>query len=97
MHARDAEDRLAVRTYQEAGEVIPLGDPSVTDAEREAAGRETLADRGRAILPANRSRAAAQFAAAGLPCRHSEWIGGHDSLWWERQLPIALGWLLSSS
>jgi enterochelin esterase-like enzyme len=67
MRVPDAQDRLAVWTYQEAGEEIPLGDPSVTEAEREAAGRETLADRGRAIRPANRSRAAAQFDAAGLP------------------------------
>ena len=67
MRGPDAEDRLAVWTYQEAGEEIPLGELSVTDAEREAAGRETLAERGRAILPANRSRAAAQFAVAGLP------------------------------
>ena len=34
---------------------------------------------------------------AGLPCRHEEWIGGHDNLWWERQFPIALGWLLAPS
>jgi enterochelin esterase-like enzyme len=67
MRVRKAEDRFAVWTYQQAGEEIPLGDPSVTDAEREAAGRETLADCSRAILPANRSRAAAQFAAAALP------------------------------
>jgi enterochelin esterase-like enzyme len=31
---------------------------------------------------------------AGLPCRHEEWIGGHDQLWWEQQLPVALSWLL---
>jgi hypothetical protein len=67
MRVPDAQDRLAVWTYQEAGEEIPLGDPSVTDAEREAAGRETLAHRGRAIVSANRSRAAAQFTADGLP------------------------------
>jgi hypothetical protein len=42
MSARPARDRLAVWTYQEAGEEIPGGDPSVTDAERVAAGRETM-------------------------------------------------------
>jgi enterochelin esterase-like enzyme len=31
---------------------------------------------------------------AGLACRHEEWTGGHDQLWWEQQLPVALGWLL---
>jgi enterochelin esterase-like enzyme len=39
---------------------------------------------------------AERLQRAGLPCRHSEWIGGHDWLWWEQQLPVALGWLLSS-
>jgi len=67
MRIREAGDRLAVWTYEEAGEEIPLGDPSATDAERAAAGRETLAARREAIRPANRRRAAAQYAAAGLP------------------------------
>jgi enterochelin esterase-like enzyme len=38
---------------------------------------------------------AERLRRAGLPCRHEEWVGGHDNLWWERQFPIALGWLLS--
>ncbi len=38
---------------------------------------------------------AQRLQRAGLPCRHEEWIGGHDHLWWEQQLPIALGWLLA--
>jgi len=38
---------------------------------------------------------AKRLGRAGLPCRHEEWIGGHDDLWWEQRLPIALGWLLS--
>jgi enterochelin esterase-like enzyme len=38
-----------------------------------------------------------RLARAGLPCRHEEWVGGHDPLWWERQLPVALAWLLSPS
>jgi enterochelin esterase-like enzyme len=67
MDAGPTQDRLAVWTHEEAGEEIPLGDPSVTDAERSAAGRETIADRFTALLPGNRSRAAAQFAAPGLP------------------------------
>ena len=33
---------------------------------------------------------------AGLPCRHEEWIGGHDQVWWGQQLPVALGWLLGA-
>jgi enterochelin esterase-like enzyme len=46
-------------------------------------------------------RATGQWAErlerAGLPCRHEEWIGGHDNLWWEQQFPIALNWLLAPS
>jgi enterochelin esterase-like enzyme len=56
-----------VWTYVEAGEEIPCGDPSVTDAERAAAGRETLAERWQALLAANRSRAAGQYSSGGLP------------------------------
>ena len=40
---------------------------------------------------------AERLQRAGLPCRHDEWIGGHDHLWWEHQFPIALGWLLAPS
>ena len=64
---RPARDRLAVWTYEEVGEEIPHGDPSVTDAERSSAGRQTIAARWQALLPGNRSRAAAQYAPAGLP------------------------------
>ncbi len=60
-------DRLAVWTYQEAGERIASGDPSVTDAERAAAGRETLAERFAALLPANRRDAAERYGQAGCP------------------------------
>ncbi len=67
MNARSAADRLEVWTYEEAGETIPSGDPSVTDTERSAAGLETMAARWQALLPGNRSRAAAQYAAGGLP------------------------------
>jgi hypothetical protein len=66
MDGRPTPDRLAVWAYAEHGEEIPCGDPSVTDAERAAAGRETLAERWRAVLPGNRSRATAQYSA-GLP------------------------------
>jgi enterochelin esterase-like enzyme len=62
-----ARDRLAVWTYVEHGEEVPLGNLSVTDAERAAAGRETLAELWQAVLPGNRSRAAEQYAAGGLP------------------------------
>jgi len=62
MNARPARDRLAVWTYEEAGEEIPHGDPPVTDAERSAAGRDTIAARWQALLPANRSRAAGSAA-----------------------------------
>jgi hypothetical protein len=51
-------DRLAVWTYVEAGEEIPCGDPSVTDAERSAAGQETLAQRWRVLPEPNRRHAA---------------------------------------
>jgi len=67
MSATPAPDRLAVWTYEEAGEEIPHGDPAVTDAERSAAGRETITARWQALLPGNRSRAAARFAAGRLP------------------------------
>jgi hypothetical protein len=67
MRARPDRDRLAVCTYEEAGEEIPNGDPSVTDAERAAAGRETLAERFAAVLPGNRRRAAERYTAGGLP------------------------------
>jgi enterochelin esterase-like enzyme len=56
-----------VWTYMSAGEEIPVGDPSVTDAERAAAGRETLAQRWRELLEPNRRRAAGQYAAGRLP------------------------------
>ena len=60
-------DRLAVWSYEEAGEKIPNGDLSVTDAERAAAGRETLAEHFAALLPGNRQRAAERYDAGGLP------------------------------
>src|SRR5580693_2547146 len=63
MRARPCPDPLAVWTVEEAGEDIPNGDPSVTDAERAAAGRETLAERFAAVLPGNRRRAAERYTA----------------------------------
>jgi enterochelin esterase-like enzyme len=51
----------------EAGEEVAYGDPYVSDAERAAAGRETLAERTRALLPANRERAAARYASGEYP------------------------------
>jgi hypothetical protein len=57
-------DPLAVRTRVEGGEEIAYGHPSVTDQERAAAGRETVAERSRAQLEGNRRRAAERYAAA---------------------------------
>jgi enterochelin esterase-like enzyme len=61
-----AGDRLAVLTFEGGGELIVAGAPGVTDAERAAAGCETVAGRWRSLLPANRSRAARQHASATL-------------------------------
>jgi enterochelin esterase-like enzyme len=60
-------DPLAVRTFVDAGEQVAYGDPSVTDQQRAAAGRETVAERSRALLEANRRRAAEQATAGRLP------------------------------
>ena len=55
-------------TIRRAGEDIAFGvQPYVSDAERAAAGRETVAERFRALLPDNRRRAADQYAAGGVP------------------------------
>jgi enterochelin esterase-like enzyme len=60
-------DPLAVRTFVDAGEQVAYGDPSVTDQQRAAAGRETVAERSRALLAGNRRRAAEQAAAGRRP------------------------------
>jgi enterochelin esterase-like enzyme len=60
-------DRLAVWEWEKHGERVVAGDWLVSDAERAAAGRETVAGRFRALLPANRERAAARYADGGLP------------------------------
>src|SRR5215468_9701481 len=60
-------DPLAVRTMTSAGEEIAFSDPYISDEQRAAAGRETVAERMRTLLPANRQRAAAAYAAGGLP------------------------------
>jgi len=60
-------DPLAIRTFIQAGEEIAYGDPAVTDQQRAAAGRETLAERSRTLLAVNRHRAAEQHAQEGLP------------------------------
>ncbi len=60
-------DPYAVRTMTSGGEEIAFSDPYVSDEQRAAAGRETVAERMRALLPANRRRAAAADAAGGLP------------------------------
>jgi len=56
MRARPEWDRLAVWSYQQAGEEIPHGDPSVTDAERSAGG-----------LPAGYQGVGAAVAAGRAP------------------------------
>jgi enterochelin esterase-like enzyme len=40
---------------------------------------------------------AERLQRAGLPCHYEEWAGGHDYLWWQHQLPVALGWLLGQT
>jgi enterochelin esterase-like enzyme len=60
-------DPFAVRTMTSCGEEIAFSDPYVSDEQRAAAGRETVAERMRALLPANRRRAAAAYAAGVLP------------------------------
>jgi enterochelin esterase-like enzyme len=60
-------DRLAVWDWEGQGERVATGDWLVSDAERAAAGRETITARFLALLPGNRERAAAQHADGGLP------------------------------
>lgn len=60
-------DRLAVRERDVHGEVVAEGDWTVSDAERAAAGRETVTARFTALLPANRERAARRYAAGDVP------------------------------
>jgi enterochelin esterase-like enzyme len=59
-------DSLAVRTGVVAGEEVAFSDPFVSDAERAAAGRETVAERTRALLAGNRESAAERYAAGAL-------------------------------
>jgi enterochelin esterase-like enzyme len=65
--AGPGRDRLAVWDREDQGERVARGDWLVSDAERAAAGRETVTARFRALLPANRERAAARYADGGLP------------------------------
>ena len=67
MRQRSGAGRLDVWTYVQAGEEVVQGDPSVTDEERAAAGRETVAGRSRQLTEANRRRAATQYNSGGLP------------------------------
>ena len=61
-----SRDRLSVWTYQRAGEEVAIGHPGVTDQERAAAGRATLAELSRKLHVTNRRRAAKRFRK-GLP------------------------------
>jgi enterochelin esterase-like enzyme len=67
MSGRADQDPYAVMTHMVAGEEVAFSSPWVTDAERAAAGRETLAERTRELLAANRERAAARYTGGGLP------------------------------
>jgi enterochelin esterase-like enzyme len=67
MRGKADADLFAIRTTTTGGEEIAFSDPYVSDAERAAAGRETVAARMRALLPGNRQRALAAYAAGGLP------------------------------
>jgi len=67
MGGKTDADPFAVRTMTSCGEEIAFSDPYVSDEQRAAAGRETVAERMRALLPANRRRAIAAYAAGGLP------------------------------
>jgi enterochelin esterase-like enzyme len=67
MGGKTDADPFAVRTMTSFGEEIAFSDPYVSDEQRAAAGRETVAGRMRALQPANRGRAAAAYAAGGLP------------------------------
>jgi enterochelin esterase-like enzyme len=67
MGGKTDADPFAVRTMTSCGEEIAFSDPYVSDEQRAAAGRETVAERMQALLPANRRRAEAAYAAGGLP------------------------------
>jgi enterochelin esterase-like enzyme len=76
-------DRLGVWEWEKHGERVASGtDWLVTDAERAAAGRETVTGRFLALLPANRDRAARRHAEGGLP-------DGEDlaRVWCPREIP----------
>ena len=60
------DDPLVVGTRVVAGEDVAFSDPYVSDAERAAAGRETVAERTRALLAGNRERAAERYASGAL-------------------------------
>jgi len=66
MPGKRDRDSLAVKTMVVAGEEVAFSHPYITDAQRAAAGRETVAGRTRALLEANRERAAARYAAGWL-------------------------------
>ena len=108
-----APDRLAVWTYEEAGEEIPHGDPSVTDWQGQAdevwlgggvqprlwpvAGTGDLWEaslRIRRLEEAVITILAMPRLAGDAPLPS---VPGHDNLWWEQQVPVALGWLLALS
>jgi hypothetical protein len=88
----------AVRVGQRGGAVaafsVGVVPRQISGASRPARVRHYLA--AGALEPGFRStrERAERLQRAGLPCRHEEWIGGRDQVWWQQQLPVALGWLL---
>ncbi|AQZ67965.1 unnamed protein product [[Actinomadura] parvosata subsp. kistnae] len=55
------DDRLAVHTVVMDGEEVAYGDIGVSDEERAAAGRETMAERQKSLLARNRRRARRRY------------------------------------
>jgi enterochelin esterase-like enzyme len=78
-------DPLAVWTRVEGGEEIAYGDPSVTDQERVAAGRETIAECSRSLLANNQRRAAERHAAAATTDADESDADEATRVWYPRE------------
>ncbi|MFF0865015.1 alpha/beta hydrolase [Nonomuraea sp. NPDC003560] len=81
-------DRLAVQTIEFHGDKVAFGEAGVTDEERAAAGRETLAQRNQALLRGNRRRARRRYA-------HELPDGVHFARVWRRRALAELRPLLT--
>jgi hypothetical protein len=73
--AGTTRDRLAVWEWEEHGEVLAAGDWLVSDAERAAAGQETVAERFRRLLPANGTAPPGSTPTAGCPTARRDYGG----------------------